>query len=107
MVVRQGLNEARASHAFYDVNEQRGLLLNGEIRTFIPELGGDLRLRAEQIRQNSETSFHARNAWVSTSQLGRPGYRIQASDIYLEERFDPEAAELIRQRGNRPAAPPG
>lgn len=94
IVVRQGLNEARASHAFYDVNEQRGLLLNGEIRTFIPELGGDLRLRAEQIRQNSETSFHARNAWVSTSQLGRPGYRIQASDIYLEERFDPRSSRI-------------
>ncbi|MFG0335778.1 MAG: hypothetical protein ACF8TS_20655, partial [Maioricimonas sp. JB049] len=94
IVVRQGLNEARASHAFYDVNEQRGLLLNAEIRTFIPELGGDLRLRAEQIRQNSETSFHARNAWVSTSQLGRPGYRIQASDIYLEERFDPRSSQI-------------
>lgn len=90
IVVRQGINESRATNAFYDVNERRGLLMNAELRAFVPELGTFLRLRAEQVRQLSESNFHAKNAWVSTSQMGRPGYRFAASDIFLEERTDPE-----------------
>lgn len=81
-------NEARASHAYYNVNERRGLLMNAEVRTFVPSLGTFLRLRAQQVRQLSESNFHAQNAWVSTSQTGRPGWRLEASDIFLEERVD-------------------
>lgn len=86
IVVRQGTNEVRASHAFYDVNQRRGLALNAEVRTFLPEFEGTLRLRAAEVRQLSETNFHARDAWVTTSQFGRPKWRIEASDIFLEER---------------------
>ena len=28
--------------------------------------------------------FHAQNAWTTTSSYGKPGYRIQASDIFVE-----------------------
>lgn len=91
IVVRQGLNEAKASHAFYDVSERRGLLMNAEVRAFVPELESFLRIRAQQVRQLSESSFHAQNAWFTTSQMGRPGYRVEASDVFLEERFDPSS----------------
>lgn len=86
IVVRQGLNEARATHAYYDISERRGLLMNAEVRAFVPALDTFLRVRAQQVRQLSETEFHAQNAWVTTSQTGRPGYRIEASDVYLQER---------------------
>ena len=89
IIVRQGLNEARASHAFYNVSERRGLLMNAEVRAFVPQLQSFLRVRAQQVRQLSESSLHARNAWVTTSQLGQPGYRVEASDIFLEERPRP------------------
>lgn len=89
IVARQGLNEVRATHAFYNVNERRGLLMNAEVRTFIPEYEGTLRLRAAEVRQFSETSFHARNAWFTTSEFGHPKYRVEASDVYLEERVVP------------------
>lgn len=91
IVVRQGLNEAKASHAFYDVSERRGLLMNAEVRAFVPELESFLRIRAQQVRQLSESSFHAQNAWFTTSQMGKPGYRVEASDIFLEERYDPSS----------------
>ncbi len=81
--------EVRATHAYYDVSERRGLLVNAEVRAFLPKLGGELRVRAQQVRQLAERNLHAQNAWVSTSQMGRPGYRFEASDIFLEERFDP------------------
>jgi hypothetical protein len=79
IVVRQGNSEVKASHAFYDIRDRRGLLMNSELRTYIPELDSFLRVRADTIRQMSATSFQAQNAWVSTSQLGRPGYRRGSS----------------------------
>ncbi|REJ92434.1 MAG: hypothetical protein DWQ29_04820 [Planctomycetota bacterium] len=90
IIVRQGLSEARATHAFYNVGERRGLLMNAEVRAFVPQLQSFLRVRAQQVRQLSESSLHARNAWVTTSQLGQPGFRLEASDIYLEERPRPD-----------------
>ncbi len=86
IVVRQGNSEASASHAFYDIRDRRGLLMNSELRTYIPEFDSFLRVRADTIRQMSETSFQAQNAWVSTSQMGRPGYRLQAGFITIDDR---------------------
>ena len=86
IVVKQGNSEARASHAFYDIRDRRGLLMNSELRTYVPQLDATLRVRAETIRQTSETSFQAQNAWVTTSQLGRPGYRLQSDFITIEDR---------------------
>ena len=86
IIVRQGTNEVRSSHAFYDINQRRGLAMNAEVRTFLPELNGTLRLRASELRQLSETNYHARNAWFSTSQFGQPKWRVEASDVFLQER---------------------
>jgi hypothetical protein len=91
IVARIGNNEARASQAFYDINNRRGQLVNAEVRTYLPGVDGLLRLRADCIRQLSESNFHARNAFVTTSTFGRPGYRVEASDIFVEERFDPRS----------------
>jgi hypothetical protein len=86
IVIRQGPHVLRASHAVYDAREDRGLMLNAELRAFVPSLGGDIRVAAERVRQLSQRSFHAENAWTSTSQFGRPGYRVQASDVFFEYR---------------------
>ncbi|RLS53666.1 MAG: hypothetical protein DWH91_13815 [Planctomycetota bacterium] len=86
IVARQGNSVATASHAFYDIRGQRGLLVNSELRTYVPEFDTFLRIRAETIRQTSQTSFQAHNAWVTSSQFGKPGYRVQSSLVTLEER---------------------
>ena len=86
IVVRQGNSEIEASHAFYDIRDRRGLLMNSELRTYIPEFDSFLRVRADTIRQMSETSFQAQHAWVTTSQLGQPGYRLQAGFLTIDDR---------------------
>jgi len=86
IVIRQGDNQLRASRAFYDAREDRSLMLNAELKSFVPQLQTKLRIRAERIRQLSQKSFHAQNAWTSASQFGKPGYRLQASDVFLEYR---------------------
>lgn len=76
----------RASEAIYDAREERALILNAELRTFVPQIGQDLRLRAARIRQLAEGTYYAQNAWTTASQFGRPGYRLQASDVFIEPR---------------------
>jgi len=87
IVVRQGQNVVRATSAFYDAKEDRALLNNAELKTFIPALQTNLRVRAKRLRQISRTSFHAENAWATTSRFGKPGYRIASSDIFVENRY--------------------
>ena len=38
IVVRQDFNEAKATHAYYDISERRGLLMNAEVRAYVPAL---------------------------------------------------------------------
>lgn len=89
IVILQGNRRIRASRAFYDARSERALILDAELKAYIPELQSDIRIRAERIRQLSPDHLHAQNAWTSTSQYGKPGYRIQASDVYLENRPKP------------------
>lgn len=86
IVVRQGQNTAYAERGYYDARENRGLFYNTELKTYVPQLQGYLRVRAQRLRQLSRDRFHAQNAWTSASQMGKPGYRFQASNIYIEPR---------------------
>lgn len=86
--IRSGGETIRATQAMYDYRNRKGLMKNAEIRTFVPQLQGEVRIRAAQVRQLNQDSFHAQNAWITTSQFGHPGYRLQASDIYLQNRYD-------------------
>ena len=77
--VRQLTNKILAERAYYDARDHRALILDAELETYISQLDTSVRLRADRIRQNSEKNFHAQNAWITTSQYGVPGYRVQAS----------------------------
>ncbi|MBA4029927.1 MAG: hypothetical protein C0478_03380 [Planctomyces sp.] len=87
IIIRQGENVVRASRAFYDAREDRALILDAELKSLLPDQHGlTVRVRAESIRQLSRDTFQARNAYVTTSQLGEPVYRIQSSDIFVDQR---------------------
>ncbi|MBC7815453.1 MAG: hypothetical protein IAG10_00980, partial [Planctomycetaceae bacterium] len=99
IVARQGVSVMRAERAYYDAREDRGLLLDAELSFKPPELNGQrIRVHAERLRQNSRNEFHASNAWTSSSQFGRPGFRIQSSDIFVEPYFA-EPLDLPRLGG--------
>jgi len=86
--IRQGNHVLRATKAFYDIREDRAVLLDSELRVHMPEMQGDIKLRAEEIRQISHDSFHAQNAWLTGSEFGVPTYRMEAGDIFIENRYD-------------------
>jgi len=84
IVIRQNQNTIHATHAFFDANSDRALLLNAELRAFIPTTQGYVRVRAERMRMLSQDRFHGQNAWATTSPYGKPGYRVKASDVFVE-----------------------
>lgn len=86
IVIRQGRNVIRARRAYYDARSNRGLTLDADLRAYIPQINDSVRIRASRIRQLSKNNFHAKDAWATTSKFGAPGYRLQASDIFLENR---------------------
>ncbi|QDV21031.1 LPS-assembly protein LptD [Gimesia panareensis] len=85
--IRQGTYYLKANRAFYDAREERGVLLDAELKTYLPTLGEDVRVRASQIRQLSKGAYLAQNAWATGSQFGKPGYKIQSSDVFIEDRY--------------------
>ncbi len=84
IIIRQGNNTVRASRAFFDARENKALMINAELITKFPQIQGDIRIRAAELRQISEYQFVGNNAWMTTSRFGEPGYRLQASEIFVE-----------------------
>ena len=84
--LRQGGHVVRARRALYDARERRALMIDADLLVQIPGSRVPLRIRAEKIRQEGDHNFHATNAWASTSPFGEPGYRLQASDVFLDRR---------------------
>jgi len=89
IVFRQGDREIRADRMYYDVANQVGTVLRAELLTDIPKYEGKLRLRAEVIRQLSRDEFYAEHAFVTSSRMGAPTYRLQAGRATLEDRRVP------------------
>lgn len=83
----QLMRTVHANSATFDAREKKGLLLQAEIQAYLPSLKGSIRIWAERIRQLGPNEFHAQNSWISPSPYGKPGYRIQATDAFLEQRF--------------------
>ncbi len=86
IVIRQQGKTLRADRAYYDARNDRALLLDAELSVYVPQAQSNLRVRANRIRQLNEGSFHAQQAWMSASYFGRPGYRLETSDVFFEER---------------------
>jgi len=84
--VRQGTNLLRATQGFFNAQENRALMLNAELRTRPAQLPLNLRVRADRIRQLSANTFQADRAWLTTSEFGKPGYRVEMSDVFIEPR---------------------
>jgi hypothetical protein len=93
IIIRQGdpnngllMREAHAEYATFDVRENKALLLKAELKTYLPSIQGTIRVWGERIRQTGPNTFHAVHAWATPSPFGKPGYRMQSTDVFLEER---------------------
>ncbi len=83
VVLTRGDRMIRAAELYYDLENDRALILDAVMRTTIPDRELPLYIRAEQIRQLSSTEFQARKARVSTSEFYTPHVHLGAEEITL------------------------
>jgi len=86
---RQGDRVVYADRMYYDVTNQVGTVLGAELLTPVPRYQGLLRFKAEILRQIGQGRFEADNAFITSSRLGTPGYRLQAGSIHFEDLQQP------------------
>ena len=90
IVFRQGDRVVHAERMFYDVQRQTATILNADVLTPLPGFQGLARLQANMIQQQGPDVFSARDAFVTTSRLGAPRYRLQSAEMIFEDRQTPD-----------------
>ena len=83
-VVSDGTSTVRAPRAFYDLQEDRAILLDAVVYSYDMRRRVPLYMRAEVIRQTSADTFNAEDAIFTTSEFGKPHLSIGASKITLQ-----------------------
>lgn len=97
VVFRAGEQVIYADSMYYNVAQDRGMILDAEAITTIPEYQGVVRLKAEVLQQVARGNFVAFDAAVTTSRLGVPRYWLQSEQLQLTQksvaRTDPNTGE--------------
>ncbi len=89
IIFRQGERTIFADRMYYDVRSQVGMVLQGELQGAVPQFEGLLRLRAEVIQQLGPDHFLAHDAFITSSRMGAPGYRLQMSTVTINDQQQP------------------
>jgi hypothetical protein len=90
VVFRQGDSVLHADRMYYDVARRVGVVLDAELLTPVPNYEGWLRLRSEILQQLGPNRYFAQNAFLTSSRMGRPGYRIQVNNATLDDIATPK-----------------
>ena len=86
IVFRQGERIIYAESMYYNINSERGMVLNAEAITTIPEYLGIVRLKADVLQQVARGNFIAFDAAVTSSRMGVPRYWLQSERLQLTDR---------------------
>lgn len=100
IVFKQGNRQVFADRMYYDVKNKMGVVLNAEMLTpsITPEelaqfgrpgskgiqFNGMLRMKADVLQQLDGQRFYASKAWLSSSRMGKPSYRLQSGSVYFQ-----------------------
>ena len=102
---REGRRTIYAKKMYYDAKNKIGYVLGAELLSPAPGYDGLVRLKAEVLQQTGAKHFIAKNAYVTTSRLGEPSYRLQSNRMTLDEiskqLYDSQTgAPLVDANGN-------
>ena len=89
IVFREGDRVIYADRMYYNVNTRVGTILSAEMLTPIPSYQGVLRLKADAIRQLGENRFQADNAFLTSSRMADPRYRLQIGQATFQDNSQP------------------
>ncbi|MDO5580300.1 MAG: hypothetical protein Q4G69_04145 [Planctomycetia bacterium] len=98
IVFREGDRIIYAKKMYYDAKNKVGLIQDTEMVIPIPQtVDGYFRVKADSVEQNGEDKMLAKNAWVSTSMMGNPSYRLQSNLLRGESRNIPLYDPITQQ----------
>ncbi len=86
IVFRQGDRIIYAERMYYNIAQEKGVVLDAEAITSIPEYQGIVRLKADVLQQIASGNFIAFDAAVTTSRLGVPQYWLQSERLTMQDR---------------------
>ncbi|MFI4873046.1 MAG: LPS assembly protein LptD [Phycisphaerales bacterium JB061] len=85
VVASDGRYNLRGPRVFYDVRNDRALILDAVFSTFDTRVGFPLYVRARSVRQLSEDEFVADRASVSNTAFARPNLTIGARSVTIRQ----------------------
>ncbi len=85
VVFRQGDRIIYANAMYYDVQNQVGTVLGADMLTPAPGYEGKVRLHADIMQQTGEGHYRAQDAFVTSSRMGIPGYRLQMGTAEFDD----------------------
>jgi hypothetical protein len=97
IVFRQGDRVIYADRMYYDVRGRRGVVLNAEMLTPVPQYQGLLRLKAEVLQQINQQRYEAFNAALTSSRIGVPRYWFQTQNVAVDDVQTPVVDPLTNQ----------
>ena len=97
VVFAKGSRVIYSKQMYYDVNNQRGTILNAEILTPVRAYQGLVRLKADVLEQVDENHMQAYGAAFTTSRIGVPRYWAQSERIGLTRQQTIEENNLTGQ----------
>ncbi|MCA9175954.1 MAG: hypothetical protein KDB14_15820 [Planctomycetales bacterium] len=94
IVFRQGDRVIYADRMYYDVAQRRGVVLDAEMLSGVPNYDGVLRLKADVLQQVNEQRFEAFNASLTSSRMGVPRYWFQSGNLTVVDTPRPKVDPL-------------
>jgi uncharacterized protein YbdZ (MbtH family) len=85
VVFREATRVIHAEKMYYDMTRHVGTLLGADILMPVRRYEGLVRLHAEIIQQLDHDHFAAQNAFLTSSRLGAPAYRLQSGSLFFED----------------------
>ena len=94
IVFRQQDRVIYAERMYYNVREEYGVVLDGEMLTPIPGYEGLVRLKADVLRQVDPFRIQGQSGAITTSRLGVPRYWLQSGDFVYEDLPEPGVSSV-------------
>ncbi|MDD5010690.1 MAG: LPS assembly protein LptD [Phycisphaerae bacterium] len=86
VVMTEGNRTIRADEVYYDFQAKQALAVNTVMRTFEPERGVPIYVKAAKLRQVAEHKFAGNDVTVTNSEFYVPRISATASEVYIVDR---------------------
>lgn len=95
VVITDGSFTVRAPRMYFDLEQNKAVLLDAVMYTYDVTRNVPLYMRADMVKQTSATSFEAKNALLTTSEFAEPHFAIAADTVTLERNTAGAGAEAV------------